>query len=177
MDIIMLGVYTQEDVNILNEFSEKAQLSVFWNLKDIKIESAIGINQLMQYYQLYKVGIIIEKHQEVFSSYSIIDEISEFFQETKWYKKEKESPKFFKFLDYLEKSKIKKIIIAFADEWDDNTTVTVENIDIFNLKNKLNTLYVWCNGYKNLISDCIYRDDSHPLVVELEMATPTLRNL
>lgn len=60
------------------------------------------------------------------------------------------------------------MIIAFADEWRENTTVKIETINYNELKGRLNNAFVWCYGYRNLRTNSETRDDFHPLVLELE---------
>jgi len=106
--------------------------------------------------------------EELFSSYSLIYDVSDYFMATEWNNETPNNPKLYNFFDALNESNLKKLIVAFADEWVENTTVKIESMNFDCVKSRLNNAYVWCFGYRNLAKNTESRDDFHPLVLELE---------
>ncbi|UTA66506.1 hypothetical protein [Emticicia sp. 21SJ11W-3] len=171
MDIIVVGVYNEQDANTIEEMASANGLKLVWDYKRYNIEAEMGIVELKKYYTLYETGILIEGNYvegDTFYSYPVIYEVSDYFIAREWYNKSREQPKLFNFFDTLSISNIQKMIIGFADEWDENTTVKIEKLSYKELKSRLYSPYVWCFGYNNLRTNSVIRDDFHPLVLELE---------
>ena len=164
MDVIVLGVFNNSEKEKLNKLiSNLDNLEVVWNFEKYNIESSKGISLLKEVYSLFSVGILVEKERdETFTSYSLIYEVSETFMGSV------EIPKLFHFFDELEHSDLKEMVIAFADAWDENSLVKAEKCRFSTLKQRLNSCYVWCDEYLNLISNTEVRGDEHPLVLEIE---------
>lgn len=163
MDVIILGTYSKTDKKIIDNIaSMDDNIRIVWDYDPYNIEAAIGIRVLEEHYKLFQTGILVENDNEVtFSSYPLIYEVSEAFINGKT------NPKLFLFFDRLEKSSINNMIIAFADEWKKETTVKVEKCNFSMLKKRLNSIFVWCEGYRNLIRNTEVRDDFHPLILEV----------
>lgn len=171
MDVIVLGFFNSEDAKLVEEVASKNDLMVVWNYHQYNIESEIGIKDLENYYKLYKSGILIEnkfKEGDFFYSYPLINEVSDYFMATEWNNETPNNPKLYNFFDALNESNLKKLIVAFADEWVENTAVKIESMNFDCVKSRLNSAYVWCFGYRNLAKNTESRDDFHPLVLELE---------
>ena len=164
MDVIIFGIYNGSEKDKLNHLiSDSHQLEIVWSFEKYNLESSKGILLLKKFYNLNSAGILVEKKRDdLFSSYSLIYEVTETFLGGS------EIPKLFVFLDKLESLNLQKIIIAFADEWDENSLVKVEKCNYKQLKNRLNSPYVWCNSYLNLVSNTEMREDGHPLILEVE---------
>ena len=174
MDVIILGLYSEDDANLIEEIASKSDLKLVWNYQQYNIEAETGIKDLKEYYKLHKIGILIENkfaEGDFFYSYPIINEVSDYFMSSEWNNEMPNLPRLFNFFDTLNESALKKIIVAFADEWTENTTVKIERIDFDGVKSRLNNVYVWCFGYRNLRTNTESRDDFHPLVLELEKET------
>ena len=153
MDVIVLGFYNSKDADIVEDLASKNNLRVVWNYQQFNIDSEIGIVDLKNYFNLYQAGILIENNlpdEELFSSYTLIYEVSDYFMATEWDNKTCEPPKLFNFFNALNRSNIQKIIMAFADEWNENSTVKIEKLNFGELKNRLYSPFVWCYGYRNL---------------------------
>lgn len=173
MDIMILGVYSKDDICLIEEISTANGLKIAWNYEQYNIDAEIGVVELKKYYKLYQTGILIEDsfiEGNTFYSYPLINEISDYYTATEWDNKTCEQPKLFNFFDALSKSDIQKIIIAFADEWDENTAVKIEKLSYSELKSRLYSPFVWCFGYRNLQTNSESRDEYHPLVIESEKA-------
>lgn len=166
MDVIIIGVYSATDKEMLNDVvSTIGSLEIVWEYQQYNTEASNGIGVLEEVYKLFQIGILVEKDREqTFSSYPLIYEVSEAFIKGEIH------PKLFQFFDKLEEANIKKMIIAFADEWEKNTLVKVEKCRFQMLKKRLTSIFVWCEGYRNLISNTEIRDDYHPLLLEVESA-------
>ncbi len=163
MDVIILGIYRGPEKDKLNHLIlDSDELEVVWDHEKYNLESSKGISLLKELYNLDSVGVLVEKQRdESFSSYSLIYEVSETFMGCS------ETPRLFGFLDKLESLNLKRMVIAFADEWDENSLVKVEKCSYKELKHRLNTPYVWCDGYLNLVSNTEIRGDEHPLILEI----------
>lgn len=171
MDVIVLGFFNSEDAKLVEEVAIKNDLLVVWNYQQYNIDSEIGLKDMERYYKLYRTGILIDKNlpdEELFSSYSLIYEVSDYFMATEWNNETPRNPKLYNFFDALNESNLKKLIVTFADEWVENTTVKIESMNFGCVKSRLNSAYVWCFGYRNLAKNTESRDDFHPLVLELE---------
>lgn len=171
MDVIVLGFYNSDDATLVEEIASKNNLRVVWNYQQYNIEAEIGIKDLENYYKLYKSGILIDnkfKEGDFFYSYPLINEVSDYFMATVWNNETPNNPKLFNFFDALNESTLKKLVVAFADEWTRNTTVKIESMDFSSVNNRLNSVYVWCLGYRILPTNVENRDDFHPLILDLE---------
>ena len=164
MDVIILGVFNDSEKNKLNDFILGFNnLEVVWEFEKYNIESSKGILLLKKFYNLYSVGILVEKERDsTFTSYPLIYDVSE-----SYIMGSEEIPSLFEFLDKLGPLGLKKMIIAFADEWDENSLVRVEKCYYKKLKQRLNSCYVWCEGYLNLVSNSEIRVDEYPLILEV----------
>jgi hypothetical protein len=165
MDVIILGIYNMSDKENLNKLVSLINgLDIVWNFEHYNIDAAKGISIMKKYYNLLDVGIVIDKNDEdEFSTYPLKYEISNFYISKEYY------PLFFVFLDKLENIQFdNNLIMAFADEWEENTPVKIEKIKINEIKNRINSIFVWCESYTNLISNTEIRDDFHPLILEVE---------
>lgn len=170
MDVIILGFYNQNDSVLAEKLAIKNNLKIIWDYQQYKIESEIGISDLHKYFKLSKIGILIDanfKDGEIFYSYPLINEISDFYIQTEWENKPWNIPRIYNFFDDLNNEKINRMIVSFADEWNEKTTVKIENIDFVEVKSRLYSAFVWCNGNRNLRTNSEIRDDAHPLVLEL----------
>lgn len=107
----------------------------------------------------------IEDHN--FSSYPIIYEISEYHIKTAWEKKESEKPKLYLFFEDLSQNKISNLVVGFADEWKEYTTVKIEKLKYNDLSNRLNSEHVWCPKFTSLRTNSDIRDEFHPLILEV----------
>ena len=165
MDVVIIGIYDLSEKKKISEIvSSINDLDIVWDYNKYHVDAQKGIQIMKKYYNISDVGILIDKREkDSFSSYSLIYEISEFYVYKKNY------PLLFIFLDSLigRPFHFKKMIMAFADEWEENTTVKIEKIRFTEIKKRLDNLFVWCNSYINLISDSEIRDDSHPLILEI----------
>jgi len=170
MDVIVLGIYNKEDVLLIEEVAIANDLKIVWDFEQYNIEAEIGIKDLEKYYKLLQTGILVDSKYfegDTFYSYPIINEVSEYYISTEWDNRNHSVPRLFRFFDDLNKRNFQQIIIAFADEWNENTTVKIEKIKYSELKNRLNSIFVWCFGYRNFRTNSEVRDDFHPLVLEL----------
>ncbi|MEX0290742.1 MAG: hypothetical protein AB3N14_16680 [Flavobacteriaceae bacterium] len=163
MDVIVLGVYNDQDKEKLdNLFSSLNDLEIIWNYEIYDLESSAGLLLLRQSYNLNHIGILVEKNKDsVLTSYPLIYEVTETFMGINT------NPIFFGFLVELENLGLKKMVLAFADEWDTDTLVRIEKSNFKSLKERLNTPYVWCESLTSLISQTKIRDDGHPLIFEV----------
>nr|MCR5191153.1 hypothetical protein [Bacteroidales bacterium] len=165
MDVVIIGIYDLSDKKKISEIvSSINDLDIIWDFKKYHIDAQEGIQIMKKYFNILDVGVLIDKKEnDSFSSYSLIYDISEFCICNNVY------PLFFTFLDRLCEMQfhLKKMIIAFADEWYENTTVKIEKMRLTEIKKRLNNIFVWCNSYINLISDLEIRDDNHPLILEI----------
>ena len=165
MDVVIIGIYDlSEKIKLSEIVSSINDLDIVWDYEKYHVDAQKGIQIMKKYYNISDVGILIDKKEkDSFSSYSLISDISEYCVNKKEY------PLFFAFLDSLigMQFHFKKMIMAFADEWEENTTVKIEKIRFTEIKNRLDNLFVWCNKYINLISDSEIRDDSNPLILEI----------
>lgn len=164
MDVIIVGLYNESDKFLIKELmSNSADLEIEWDYAQYNIESIKGVKLLEEKFGLYCTGVLVEKGwKETFTSYPLIYQVTEALESDN-----SEYPKLFLFLEKLNSLGINKMIIGFADEWDQNTLVRFEKLDYSALINRLNKYYVWCEGYLNLISDTEMRDNSHPLILEV----------
>ena len=163
MDVIFLGVYSIDDKEKLEKsVVATSSLEIVWNFGQYNIDASKGIQLLKEVYQLFDIGILVEKETDsTFSSYPLICEVTDTFFGNE------HTPKLFLFLDELEKASLSKLIIAFADEWEVDTTVRLEKCEFHTLKKRLNSVYVWCDAFVNLTNGARTRDDYHPLVLEV----------
>jgi len=60
------------------------------------------------------------------------------------------------------------MIITFADEWHRSDLVKSEKCEFKLLEKRLDNYFVWCDGLKDLYHKTQIRDDSHPLILEVE---------
>lgn len=164
MDIIVLGVYNPIEKERLNSIiSQIDDLEIYWDYDHFNIEASSGINTLRKVYNLFGTGVLVKKDASTsFTSYPLIYEVSESVIG------KNNDPILFHFFKNLRKAKIPKIIIAFADEWDENTLVRVERCPVGSLKDRLSSIFVWCESYVDLINNSEIRGDGHPLVLEVE---------
>ena len=167
MDIIFLGIYKDSDKELLEKLANSiSDIEIVWNFTNINIESAKGIALLKKKYNFNHIGIVVEKSNEkTFSSYPLIYEISMAFIEG-----HKRST-LFNLLDRINKLSLNKLVMAFADEWDENTLVRIEKCTFELLTNRLYSMYVWCETYIDVISNSEVRDATHPLILEVSRQT------
>lgn len=164
MDVIIIGIYTNEDKDQLNRITNLIpNLEIVWDYDEYNIEAAEGIKVMNDFYRLVQTGVLVEKDRDnAFSSYPIICDVSDA------YINQSSIPKLFQFFDNLKNAKIEKMIIAFANEWEKDTLVKIEKCEFESLKGRLNRLFVWCESYFNIIDNVELRDDFHPLILELK---------
>lgn len=164
MDVIILGVYSVSNKETLNNtVAAISNLEIVWNYEQYNIEAFKGIKVLEESYKLFQTGILVEKDRDkTFSSYPLVYEVSDVPLGGN------PSPKLFQFFKSIEKSDIDRMIIAFANEWEKDTLVRIEKYDFQGIKKRLNSVFVWCENYTNLINNTEVRDDCHPLILELE---------
>lgn len=170
MDIVILGAYKKEDVSMIEEIATANGLKVVWNYQQYNIEAGQGIKELVKYYNLYQTGVLVEYDfidGNTFYSEPILNEVSDYYMATEWENKTLKLPRLFSFFNALDRSQLKKMIIAFADEWDASTTVRIEQVSYANINRRLNSVFVWCFGYRNLQTNSETRDTFHPLVLEV----------
>lgn len=168
MDVIIIGLYSIVDVHKINNMLRTSdKLKIIWNHTEYNLESEEGIKEMEHFFKLYKTGIVLSKGDELVSSYSLISEISTYYEVTKWQQKEYANPSLFSFFEQLNQAKVERFVIAFADEWSKDTTVKIEKIEIKRLSQRLNSFYVWCEGYRNLVTNSEIRDDYHPLILDV----------
>ena len=170
MDVIVLGVYNAHDMNLVNNILLSSNdIKVIWEFDKYNVEAKNGIKILEKYFNLFHTGILVEGQNDetFFSSYPLIYEISEYYITTELYKRKSSTPKLFNFFKLLEKSNFNNFIVAIADEWLDDSTVKIEKIELKDIKKRLNSIYVWCDGYINLLTNSEIRDDFHPLILEV----------
>jgi len=165
MDVIVLGVYNSTERDRVNSaVSRSGDLEIAWDYNHYNIEASRGIQVLKKSYKLFDAGVLVKKDRDAsFTSYPLIYEVSEFVLGNN------RSPKLFQFLDNLQELNLPKMIIAFADEWDENTLVKIERCPVGSIKERLNSIFVWCECYVNLISNSEIRGDDHPLILEVEL--------
>ena len=167
MDVIILGVYNESDVKKLEKIISKLNsLEIIWDYESYNIESSHGIKVMERNYKLYKTGILIKKRDDSdtsFTSYPLIYEVSENYLEESL-----EKPKLFSFIHELILAELDKIIIAFVDEWVDKTLVRIEECKFSNLISRLNTSYVWCDTYVDLVNNTELRHEESPLILEVK---------
>lgn len=164
MDLVILGVYSFKDKTRLNSLvSDMEDLEIVWDYEQYNVEASGGIITLSKAYNLADTGVLIKKNGDSsFTSYPLIYEVTESILEGK------DDPSLFQFFHALKKADISKMILAFADEWDQNTLVKVERRSIDAVIDRLNSIFVWCETYVNLISGSEMRGDDHPLVLEVD---------
>ena len=168
MDVIVIGIYSEQDVQKINEaVSLSNNLKIIWEYTQYKLESGQGIKEMLRFFNLYKAGILIGKAESVIASYSLINEVSLYYEATEWQQKEYATPSLFNFFEQIKKVNLKRFIIAFANEWSKDTTVRLEKIELNKLSQRLNTFYVWCEEYRNLTNNSVIRDDYHPLILDV----------
>jgi hypothetical protein len=171
MDVIVIGIYSEGDTSLIEELAEDSSLKVIWNHDKYNVEAKQGIAILASRYHLKRTGIIIDNDYEegrFFSSYPLIVEISDHYIETEWNNQKTKAPKLFVFFESLSRAFKGKCVLSFADEWHATSTVKIEKLQYKDLVKRLNRLFVWCEGYRNLQTNIEIRDESHPLVIELE---------
>ena len=164
MDVIVIGVYSSNERDQVNSIVSRTEgLEIVWDYHHHNIEASRGIQELEKVYKLFDSGILVRKNRDVsFASYPLIYEVSEFVMGSDNY------PMLFQFLDKLKELDTSKMIIAFADEWDENTLVRIEPCAIGSVKERLDSVFVWCESYVNLILNSEIRGDDHPLILEVE---------
>ena len=162
MEIIAIGIFRKEDKKELNSTCNMLEgLEIAWDYSKFNFESSGGLEMMKTAYGLMDIGILLPHNRGVsFTSYPLIYEVTESVLGKSDY------PLLFKFLDSLNELKIEKSIIAFADEWDADTLVRVESLDMNSLKDKLNNVFVWCENYVDLSSNHEIRVADHPLIIE-----------
>ncbi|MBL0314757.1 MAG: hypothetical protein IPP69_02895 [Flavobacteriales bacterium] len=174
MDVIVLGVYSIDDAYLVEKIASKNNLRVVWNFQDYRIDAEYGMKSLENYFHLHKLGVLIDdkyKDGDFFCSYPLIIEVSDYFMASEWNKETPSNPKLFNFFNSINESTLKKLIVAFADEWTERTTVKIESMDFSSVNKRLTNLYVWCTGFRNLQTNIENRDDFHPLILDLENAS------
>ena len=169
MDVIVIGVYSEREAQIIDDIILLSDsLKVIWSYEKYNLESQEGITEMEQYFNLFKTGVLISDTDNVIASYSIINEISTYYEITEWNKQKCHTPSLFSFFKQLEKVGIERFVIAFADAWRRDTIVRVEKIKLNKLSQRLNSFYVWCESYLNLVTNSEIREDSHPLILDID---------
>jgi hypothetical protein len=165
MDVIIIGVYSTSDKAIVDDLVSKINnLEIIWDYSFYELDSSKGIELFKNRFELPITGILLEKNRgSSFSSYSLIYEVSESVEGS-----ENKTPLLFQFLSGLGNDKIKKMVIAFADEWDEKSLVKIESCSSDSLIDRLNSYYVWCESYVNLVSNTEIRGDDYPLILLVE---------
>ena len=61
MDVIVIGIYSEQDVQKINEaVSLSNNLKIIWEHAQYKLESEQGIKEMLRFFNLYKAGILID---------------------------------------------------------------------------------------------------------------------
>lgn len=159
-----MGLYHESEKEMLEKhLSDFCAIDVVWEFDEFNIESASGVKLLEEIYHLKWTGILVEKDWEVpFTSYPLIYEVTESLIE------KAESPRLFRFFDQLREIGIQKMIVAFADEWNQDSLVRVKRLDLDTLRQELNNVYVWCETYVDLRNNIAIQENGHPLIIEIE---------
>lgn len=165
MDIIFIGVYNSKQKDKLDHLvSNFNSLELVWDFQNYKLESEEGISLLEEKFNLEAIGILIKKDEKKpFSSYPLISEITDFV-----INQEVEKPILMNFFEALKSLNIDKLIIAFANEWDRESLIRLENTHFNEITNRINNLYVWCDCYVNLENNSEIRIDYYPLVLDVK---------
>jgi len=160
MVVIAFGTFSIADKNKIEALvSNIPYLRVIWDYDAYKIDEEVGLSKMKNYFNLYKIGIIIhEKDVGQCHSYSLIDEITNYCMHGSPY------PSFFSFIDSLD---LNRFILAFADEWERDNLVRLEKISLKDVKKRLTSVYVWCEEYLNLQTNVLSFDDSRPLILDI----------
>lgn len=165
MEVIIIGTFNIQDKNMLDHIiSLDPKIDMVWDYKKYRIEAAEGIAILQDKYGLSDVGILIKKPEsddDTFYSYPLVFELSEYNAANNTH------PTLFDFFEKLETTSIEKLIIAFADEWQESTLIREESCRFNQLKKRLDSVYVWCESYTDLKNNTEVRDSSHPLVLNV----------
>ena len=160
MVIIAVGVYSDADrIKVEESISKVPQLRIVWDYETVKIDEEEGLSSLKEYFKLYKIGIVV--HETDFrqcQSYTLIDEISHYYIQDNPY------PSFFHFIDTLE---LDYFVLAFADEWERDDLIRLEKLPLKDVKERLLSVYVWCEQYLNFQTNVLSFDDTHPLVLDI----------
>lgn len=165
MEVIVIGTFNIQDKDNLEHIvSLNDNIELVWDYDKYQIEASEGIAIMRKIHGLYDVGILLKKrpdNDKTFYSYPLIFELSETCTQ------ENPHSTLWDFFDTLNKSNIERLIIAFADEWHHDTLVRIESCMFNNLKNRLNSVYVWCESYTDLLNNTEVRDSSHPLILNM----------
>jgi len=164
MDVIVLGIHNTNDKNILDSIvSQFDELEICWDYEHFNIEASNGIKVLSKSFKLTETGILLKNNDDgIFSSYPLICEVTDSILNLSG------EPSLFQFLKKINSSSISRMILAFADEWEENTLVKIEKCSIDAAIERLNSIFVWCESYVNLVSESELRGDDHPLILRLE---------
>ena len=164
MEVIIFGLYDELNKKKLEEnLLNSCNVEIVWDYSKYNIESLKGIKLLEKTYDLQATGILLEKNwDDSFTSYPLIYEITEFILQGDKY------PRLFKLIDGIQGVGIKKMIMAFADYWDEKTLVRIQEVDFGAIKENLNNIYTWCETYVDLDTNEEIRDDEHPLILEID---------
>lgn len=164
MELIIVGLYNELDRNIIKQIlSNVTDMEIEWNYEKYNIESFNGIKLLEEKYNLYCTGVLIEKdRKESFTSYPLIDEITEF------YIGGGSSPKLFNFMNELKNTGLHQLVIAFANTWNKKTLVRIKKVNINKLTEIIRNIHSWYEVYTNLENNEEIRSEEHPLILEID---------
>ncbi len=169
MVIIAIGLYKNEDKIELESILMKFDLlNVEFDYTQYNIESEEGLGIVKDYFKLSNIGVIHYKKDRIpFYSGSITKEISDYYISIEIYNKSVNEPYFFEFIDAIENSKIKKFILTFADEFDENSGVRLEEVKIKDIKKRLFSGSVWEEEYLSLQHNECFPENYHPLILKV----------
>ncbi len=169
MDVIAIGLNNNENKKELESILKDFDLiNVEYNYLPFNIVSKKGLEIVKEYFSLNFIGIIHFKNDvSPFYSGPILREITTYYISKEYNKQILSEPYFFKLIDAIEKSKIDKFILIFANEFDENDGIRLESVDIKNLKNRLYNVYVWEEEYLILKSNTTIPENYHPLILEV----------
>ncbi len=169
MVIIVIGLYKNEDKIELESILMKFDLlnvEFAYTQYSIELEERLGV--IKDYFNLSNIGVIhYKKDISPFHSGSIIEEISNYYISIEIFNKSVNEPYFFEFIDAIENSKIKNFILRFADEFDKNSWVRLEEIKIKDIKKRLFSGSVWEEEYLSLKHNIYFPENYHPLILKV----------
>lgn len=170
MDIIAIGLYNKENKQELKSILKNFEMfNLEFDYKPFNIESEKGLEIVKEYFSLNFIGIIHFKNDvSPFYSGPILREITTYYISKEYNKQTLSEPYFFKLIDAIEKSKIDKFILIFADEFDENDGIRLETLNIKNLKSRLINVYVWEEEYLILKSNTTIPENYHPLILDIK---------
>ncbi|MEM7179875.1 MAG: hypothetical protein AAF518_03110 [Spirochaetota bacterium] len=168
MQVILLGVYNQSQKNQLDTLVGKlGDLQIMWDFEDCNICASFGVPLLIEKYKLFAIGLLHDaKGKKRCESTSLLFPFRDLYQEGKG---RQYTTLLWDFWNALATCGLEKLLLVFADEWEEDTLVRIEKHSFGDLTKRLDDYYIWCDLHTNLSRDLYYTEDyDFPLILELE---------